>query len=236
MTRTLAFLAACGCLATNSVAAEPRDVDIKPLSPGVWRFEVRTNQDGQVVPANGLLISTADGPVLVDPGWRDDQAAALLDFASRTLHHLPVLVVVTHSHRDRAGGLGEVRRRGIRVAWLRRTAELLHDVEPGDLLFTESARVSGLELFFPGPGHSPDNIVVWHAASGTLYGGCFIRAADDGIGWLKEADLEAWPGAANAVARRYPRVKTVVPGHGPPGGPELLVHTAALARAERERQ
>jgi metallo-beta-lactamase class B len=234
MNRLLLSAVLCGCVAAPPAVEQPRDVSFSPLAAGVWRYEVRTNDRHQVLPANGLLIATPEGPVLVDSGWRADQAAALIEFSEQTLHQPPVLVVVTHSHSDRSGGLAEVRRRGLRVGWLQHTAELVSDVLDSDLRFTDAATFGGVELFFPGAGHAPDNIVVWHAATKTLYGGCFIKALESDIGWLHDADLAAWPSSLDHVLARYPAIENVVPGHGAPGGVELIEHTRALV-AEQVR-
>jgi metallo-beta-lactamase class B len=234
MNRLLLSALLCGCAPATPAAVEPHDVSFSPLAPGVWRTELRTNDRHQVLPTNGLLIATTLGPVLVDSGWRDDQAAALVDFAQSTLHQAPALVVITHSHSDRSGGLAEIRRRGLRVGWLQRTAELAGDVREGDLRFTDSARFGDVELFFPGAGHAPDNIVVWHAATKTLYGGCFIKASADGIGWLHDADLTRWPDSLDAVLARYPGIETIVPGHGAPGGIELVAHTRELVTQQKQ--
>ena len=98
----------------------------------------------------------------------------------------------------------------------------------GDSL--ERFGVSG-ELFFPGPGHTADNATVWLQENRVLAGGCLVRALTaTSMGNTSEADLESWPRAIAALQARYPDVGIVVPGHGEPGGPELLAHTRELLR------
>jgi hypothetical protein len=48
------------------------------------------------------------------------------------------------------------------------------------------------------------------------------------MGNTTQADLEGWPRAIATLQQRYRDVRVVVPGHGEPGGPELLVHTREL--------
>jgi arylsulfatase A-like enzyme len=55
------------------------------------------------------------------------------------------------------------------------------------------------------------------------------RVAED----AKEADLEAWPRSLAALEQALPDARLVVPGHGAPGGPELLRHTHDLLAAAR---
>ncbi len=52
--------------------------------------------------------------------------------------------------------------------------------------------------------------------------------ADTSPGNLADADLVAWPQAIRRVIERFPDATTVVPGHGAPGGFELLTHTRDL--------
>ena len=37
-----------------------------------------------------------------------------------------------------------------------------------------------------------------------------------------DADLLAWPDSLRRISARYPKAEVVIPGHGLPGGPELL--------------
>lgn len=100
-------------------------------------------------------------------------------------------------------------------------------------VFSESQGVTltfGAEpvrVLFVGAGHSPDNLVVHFPERGVLFGGCMVRA-HPGLGNTKDADLVHWATTAEAAARLGPRI--VVPGHGEPGGPELLAATATAVR------
>jgi hypothetical protein len=67
-------------------------------------------------------------------------------------------------------------------------------------------------------------------AAGLLFGGCAVRpAGTSSLGNVADADLESWPRAIERVKTRYGGATiVVVPGHGPPAGPELLDHTLSL--------
>lgn len=78
-----------------------------------------------------------------------------------------------------------------------------------------------------GPGHSPDNVVVFFPARGVLFGGCMIKGSRQ-IGFIGHADLDHWEAAVD-VARGL-GAKIVVPGHGAPGGPELFDLTVTVVR------
>jgi len=84
-----------------------------------------------------------------------------------------------------------------------------------------------VRALFLGGGHSPDNVVVHFPERGVLFGGCMVRS-HPGLGNTADADLSHWATSADAAAQLSPRI--IVPGHGAPGGPELLATTAAAVR------
>ncbi len=87
-----------------------------------------------------------------------------------------------------------------------------------------------VRVFYPGPGHSADNVVVHFPRRDLLFGGCMIKAGAS-IGYVADADLSRWEGSVRALEPLTARV--VVPGHGPTGGRELFDNTIAVVRAAR---
>lgn len=87
-----------------------------------------------------------------------------------------------------------------------------------------------IEVFYPGPGHSSDNIVVWLPEHKFLFGGCFVKSLNSkSLGYTDDADIEKWPHSMQKLINNYPTVKRVLPGHGKIGNTELLTHTKFLA-------
>jgi len=80
-------------------------------------------------------------------------------------------------------------------------------------------------LHYPGPGHSPDNLVVYFPSRGILFGGCLV-AAGERIGNTTDADLTRWGDSIRDLRRFTPKV--VIPGHGDRYDPGLLDHTLKL--------
>ena len=237
-TIALAFFATGSALAAGPERARlGPDLEVQRLRPTVW---LHVSRDGQGVPANGLVVRTPKGLLLIDTCWTEGQAERLIAWAERALGAFVVEAVVTHAHGDRTGGLPALARRGIPAAALDVTIETLRasGASGGRLprvLLTAAQPVHvdplGFEAFFPGPGHAADTIVVWLPAERVLFGGCLVKAetATD-LGNVAEADLASWPRAIEAVRARYPRAEVVVPGHGPVGGPAALAHTLDLLR------
>jgi len=209
------------------------DLEVRPLRPGYW-LHVSTREG---VPANGLIVRTKMGLLLVDTGWTSDQTRRLLAWAEASLHAPLVKVIVTHSHADRAGGLAALQKRRIRAQAVDLTrARLPAETRRNtDELFRAASRVHldalGFEAFYPGPGHTNDNIVVWFPKERILFGGCLVKAeAASNLGSVAEADMASWPLAVKAVAERYPEAALVVPGHGEVGGLSALARTLELLR------
>jgi metallo-beta-lactamase class B len=180
--------------------------------------------------------------VLIDAVWNSDQAARLFDFAAVRLRHPIRDVIITHAHADRIGGAGEAQRRGAHVHALART--IAHARQRGqavpDVTEPEQAPLTiggvELELFYPGPGHTDDNLVVYLPATRILYGGCFLKSSTaSDLGNIADADLVAWPASLRRVSEHVPKPAIVVPGHGPLGG-DPMEHTAALLRRVTSRR
>jgi glyoxylase-like metal-dependent hydrolase (beta-lactamase superfamily II) len=209
------------------------DLQVRELQPGFW---VHVSQDARGIAANGMIARTPGGLLLVDAAWTDDQAERLVAWAEKTLHASFAKAIVTHSHADRAGGIGALSRHKVPVLALDLTATRIRDAGgsfvPSALLTAipgTHAEGLGYEAFFPGAGHAPDNIVVWFPAGRILFGGCFVKAENaEDLGNVADADLASWPKAAAAVRDRYPDAATVVPGHGPVGGRVALDRTLDL--------
>ncbi len=201
-------------LVPTSAAARGVDLTIVDLKAIVHRS---TNAEG--VPSNGLIAVTAGGLLLVDTAWTEAQTEAILQWGDERLGRPWIGAVITHAHADRDGGLGALQRRKIPVAALDLTVAKLEKRGIRDVttLFTAQAGAfkdpRGFEAFYPGPGHTTDNIVLSFPT--VLYGGCLIKSmvAQD-LGFIGDANLAAWPEAIRRVSARYPKM-IIIPGHGP---------------------
>jgi metallo-beta-lactamase class B VIM len=213
-------------------------LDIKPLAPGVWlHTSWRTTATWGLVPSNGLIVREGDHLVVIDTAWGDAPSRALLARIDRELH-LPVAkLIVTHFHDDCLEGWEAFAERGARIVASEQTLALakvkatpafdLYRLAPG-----EKFGCGSLEIFYPGPAHAPDNVVVWLPSARILDGGCAVRALASGsLGNLSDASLADWPASIARVQAAYPDAHVILPGHGDPGGSELLTHTHDLAQA-----
>ena len=198
-------------------------------------------------PSNGLIIKTKAGIVLVDTGWdsdtNTDNTRQLLQWVADNLHQPVRLCIVTHAHEDKMGGISELRKAGVRVISTPLTArksvklgfESPEGILPNDTTF--SIGQEPIRCYFPGQGHTSDNIVVWLPNQQILYGGCLIKSvAAFGMGNLADANLAEWAGSIRNVMSQFGNAQIVVPGHQDWGDTKSLEHTLTLLEKHKAAQ
>ncbi|HEY0271583.1 MAG TPA: MBL fold metallo-hydrolase, partial [Chitinophaga sp.] len=133
----------------------------------------------------------------------------------------------------RTGGVNALARQGIATYASARTVALCRQhgsPVPAHAFYIDTTfRFGGtaISTFYPGAGHTLDNIVVWLPAEKLLFGGCLVKSTEaKDLGYTADGDVKAWPAAIAALRRHYPGAR-VIPGHqGWAGDP--LQHTLDL--------
>ena len=237
-----AFLLVAGAAAGAERVAPRSDatVDLDSLRPGVWiHTSYYTYPNGSRFLSNGLVVRDGDGLTLIDTAWGERLTVELLGLIERDLRFPVCRAIVTHAHGDRTAGADVLRDRGIPVLAHPRTIELALETglpPPSDSLSGVSqpggsVMVGAVEVFDPGPGHSPENLMVWVPTAKVLFGGCAVRPGDaTTLGNTAHANRAEWPLAIERAMKRYAHAEVVVPGHGAVGSLDLLRHTLSLLR------
>ena len=97
-------------------------------------------------------------------------------------------------------------------------------------------RFGPVELFFILVRIRTDNLVVYVLSANVLYGGCAVHElSSTSAGNVADADLAEWPTSVERIQKHYPEAEVVIPGHGLPGGLDLLQHTANVVKAHKNR-
>jgi len=231
------LLTTAGCAAKQppSASASVPKPTLEPVAENVWMHKSWARIDPWgVVLSHGLVVKGPEGVTLIDTAWNEEDTAVLLTLVEEKVGAPVDTVIVTHAHADKMGGMNTVHEAGARTLAhaLTNEAAPARGLYPASETVGEDQAVGTVEVFYAGPGHTRDNIVVYHPDSKILFGGCLIRpAGTDNLGNTGDADVERWADTVAKVAARFPEAKVVIPSHGPAGGRELLDHTIELARS-----
>ena len=232
------------CASSLSLAAaDDLRLSIEAVSANVYLVKsYKTIEDGEtgnpvVMDANAVIYRDGNNAYLIDTPWNVADMPAVnawIDERGLTLKG----VVVTHYHEDRSAGLDYLQQQGIASFASKETNALLKQhgktVAQHTLVDKEAEVLKDkIEVYYPGPGHSQDNVVVWLPNEKTLIGGCLLRALEtDTLGWVGDADVRQWSQSVRKVQIKYPDAIKVIPGHGEVGiGQAIIEHTLKVSSA-----
>ncbi|MDX5421394.1 MAG: subclass B1 metallo-beta-lactamase [Hymenobacteraceae bacterium] len=233
------FLLVLLLLPGYTLLAQEQQLEVTRIAPKVY-VHTSYRMFGDVkFPSHGMLVSTREGIVLIDTGWGSEPTKQLLQWIKTNLRQPIKACVVTHFHDDRRGGTTVLQQAGIPVISSALTALLATQDEMGmpDLTFTTDTtfRVGGQEfqVYYPGRGHTSDNLVVYLPKENILFGGCLVKDAKaKNLGNTTDADTGNWANAIRNVQQRFPKTKIVIPSHGPWGDQTALSHTLELLQKQ----
>ncbi len=197
-----------------------RGLVISRLTGDFYIYTTCSLHNGTPVPSNSMYFLTDAGAVMIDTPWDTTQFQPLLDSIQHRHHMSVVLCIATHFHADRTAGLDFLKQRGVKTFSTQQTRALCianHD-HLAEYAFTNDTtfRIGNHEFqtYYPGKGHTSDNIVVWFDREKILYGGCLVKSTEnDALGNIDDADLSEWPRTIRNVMGRFPHPHFVVPGH-----------------------
>ena len=228
-------------LQASLLPGQPHPLEITHLTGDLYVYTTYRDFNGQPYPSNSMYLATAEGVVLIDTPWDTAQCQPLLDSIEARHHHKVILCIATHSHDDRTAGLEFFNKKGIKTFSSKQTYDLCKEKneKQAEFFFTRDTTFQlggySLQTFYPGGGHTGDNIVLYFAHDRVLYGGCFVKSTEaKNLGNIADANLKDWPESIKKTIRRFPRPAFVIPGHlgwERKGG---LRHTLKLLRKQRD--
>ncbi|KAF2508763.1 subclass B1 metallo-beta-lactamase [Flavobacterium zhairuonense] len=234
--RKLASIVLFLVLTANSVGQSKNSpLQISHLTGDFYVYKTFHDYNGTMISANAMYLVTDKGVVLFDAPWDKTQFQPLLDTIKARHNKDVIMLFATHSHDDRAGGFDFFRKKGIKTYSIKLTDDILKKknepraefIIPNDKTFKVGQHT--FEVYYPGKGHAPDNIVVWFDKEKVLYGGCFVKSADaENLGYLGDADVKEWKKSIEKVKLKFKGPKYIVPGHEDWKNTESLNHTLKL--------
>ncbi len=213
-------------------------IEIEKISDRVYIHTTYGEVGGVMYPANGIFIVGDKGVILVDTPWNKDQTEKLLDTIEQEYGKPVKQFIPTHYHQDRMGGIDIILERNIPVVISKKTFSLAK--EEYDLskikeqnYIRKKMKVSmdeaSLQIYYPGHGHTIDNLVVYLPKEQILFGGCVIKSEEaENLGYTQEADFKKWKKSLENIQNDFKYIQYVIPGHGQMGGTALITHTLDL--------
>ena len=190
------------------------------------------------VASNGLVFTNGKEAFLFDTPMTDSLTMELVTFLRDSMKLKIAGFVPNHWHSDCIGGLRYLQGQKIGSYANQMTIDFARSkgLPVPDQGFKDSIELhlgnKAIKCYYLGAAHSLDNIVVWIPSEKILFPGCMVKSiTSKDLGNTADGDLTAYPKTIDAVIRKFPTAKIVVPGHGPYGGLELLTHTKELAAA-----
>lgn len=218
--------------------------ELREVADGVFAY---VQPGGGWCVNNAGLVAGGDTSLLVDTVATQRRATLLRDAIMAVTGRGPDLLLNTHHHGDHVFGNAAFTPAATVVAHARTRTEmaaaglglrqLFPAVDWGDtplvlpvLTFTDAITVHAgdlsVELRHLGPAHTTNDVVAWVPRHRVLFTGDIVMS-----GVTPYCLMGSVTGSLAALARlRDLGVETVVPGHGPVGGPELFDATERYLR------
>lgn len=226
-------LGTCLMMGTTLFAQKDKfKISIQHLTGNCYLFVSYGLAGGAPFPANGLYVVTDDGVVVIDTPWGEDETPQLIDSVFNRHHKKIALCISTHFHADRTGGIDVFKKAGVKTYSSLQTLELCkaRGEKQAAYYFTKDTTFTvggvAVQTYYPGEGHTKDNIVVWLPQQKVLDGGCFIKSTDtNDIGNIADANVKQWPASVKRVMHKFPDAAYVIPGHQGWQDKNALQHT-----------
>lgn len=208
---------------------------ILPISENVYRHVsyLETENFGKVA-CNGLIFIKNNEAIVFDTPTHTTESEELLAWLTDEKKAIVKAVVVNHFHIDCLGGLAAFHNHNIPSYANETTIELAKkdSVTLPQIGFKlqNALEIGGATIINKhfGEAHTKDNIISYIPSEEIIYGGCMIKTVNASKGNLEDANMAEWNNTIQNLKESYPNLKVVVPGHGKPGGKELLDYTEKL--------
>ncbi len=211
-------------------------VTLSKVGDKVWVHTTNYSLPGQTpISSNGLVYVDGDTVTLIDGAWGELATLSLIETVKAETG-LPVTkMVVTNHFPNQTTGVDAAEYVGIEIithpdtpalaarsAWPTPNTSVAALLKPGSRI-----KVGSLEVAYPGPGRTTDNLVVYIPSEKILYAGITLRGAGEtSLGNIENANLKTWTTALQWTKSTYNDAVLIVPGHGK--GTNLALFDATL--------
>ena len=226
-------------LNNDSTVYKTNNLILVKLSKHVYQHIsfLNTHDFGRVA-CNGMLVVNNNEAIVFDTPTDNESSSELINYVTKKLGAKITAVIPTHFHNDCVGGIEKFNEEHIPCFASNKTIKLLKNIHNKYAASMKgfddslSLDIGGKKVYarYFGEGHTRDNITGYFAEDSVMFGGCLIKEQAATKGFLDDANVSAWPATVMRLKQYYPQTKIVIPGHGKPGGTELLDYTMTLFR------
>lgn len=221
---------------------EKAKLKISHLTGDFYIYTTYNTYEESQVPANGMYLVTNKGVVMFDTPWDTTQFQSLLDSIKLKHDKSVAMCIATHWHSDRTEGLEYYKQQGIKTYTTFLTDELSkkNNKKRAEFLITADTVFNigqySFETYYPGEGHTADNIIVWFSKEKILYGGCLIKGADaENLGYLGDANVAEYETTLKKVQKKCPGPEFIIISHSDWNNINSLKHSIRLARKLKKK-
>jgi metallo-beta-lactamase class B len=222
--------------------AEKPKLKIAHLTGDFYIYTTYNTYEESQVPANGMYLVTNNGVVMFDTPWDTTQFQPLLDSIKLKHNKKVVMCFATHWHSDKTAGLEYYRQQGIKTYTTVLTDELSkkNNKKRAEFLMTKDSVFHvgqySFETYYPGEGHTADNIIIWFKKEKILFGGCLIKGADDeSLGYLGDANVNEYAATLEKVQKKCPIPKFIIIAHSDWKNTNSLKHSIKMAKELKKK-
>ena len=221
---------------------EKPKLKISHLTGDFYIYTTYNTYKEYLVPANGMYLLTNEGVVMFDTPWDTTQFQPLLD-SIKIKHNKSVsMCFATHWHSDKTAGLEYYRQLGIKTYTTAQTDELSekNNKKRAEFLMTKDTVFNvgkySFETYYPGQGHTIDNIIIWFKNEKLLYGGCLIKGVDDkDLGYLDDGNKAEYATTLKRVQKKCKNPKFIIIAHSDWNNINSLQHSLKMAKELKKK-
>ncbi len=235
--KLLTIILTFGLLSPVFGQAQEAKLKISHLTGDFYIYTTYNTYQESKLPANGMYLVTNTGVVLFDTPWDTTQFQPLLDSIKLRHNKAVVMCIATHWHGDRTEGLDYYKQQGIKTYTTVLTDEWSkkNDMKRAEYLIAKDTvfhiESYSFETYYPGEGHTADNIIIWFNKEKILYGGCLIKGADaKNLGYLGDANVTEYVTTLKRVQLKCTDPSFIIISHSDWNNINSLKHSIKLAK------
>ncbi len=223
--------------------AEEAKLKISHLTGDFYIYTTYNTYEESQVPANGMYLVTNNGVVMFDTPWDTTQFQPLLDSIKLKHNKSVVICFATHWHSDKTAGLEYYRQQGVKTYTTVLTDELSkrNNKKRAEFLMAKDTVFTvgqfSFETYYPGEGHTADNIIIWFKKEKILYGGCLVKGVDaENLGYLGDANVTEYASTLKKVQKKCRKPTFIIIAHSDWKNINSLKHSLRMAKELKKKK